>query len=289
MPELPEVETVARDLRREILNHAVRSVTTSGKKLRRSVDRAGLGRLIDLELRRVDRRGKYLLLRFAPPGTELGAAPAAAEQVLIGHLGMSGRLVVSEPGAPLLPHTHLRLGLDGDQGARELRYTDPRRFGLWRTYAGPELCSAPELAALGPDPLEPAFDVDYLHASLRRTQRPLKLALLDQGLVAGLGNIYVCEALFRAGLSPFARGVRTTRPQAARLHQAIVEVIGRALENRGTSFSDYVDGRGEAGQNQHALFVFQREQEHCRRCQTPIRRRVQSGRSTFYCPRCQVR
>jgi formamidopyrimidine-DNA glycosylase len=275
MPELPEVETIARDLRDGLVGRRVSTVATSGLKLRALLDDRTLAATVGLEVRSVERRGKYLLIAL---GGEAGVT-------LVGHLGMSGRLGLCESSLPVPPHTHLRFGLDQNQ--HELRYTDPRRFGLWRCYPSSLVPTCAELSVLGPDPLEPRFDPTYLHRELKATRRALKLALLDQGLVAGLGNIYVCEALYHARLSPFRRGEKVSRPQAARLHGAIVDVISRAIQNRGTTFSDYVDARGEAGQNQLTLAVFQRDGQGCHACGAAIRRRVQGARSTFFCPVCQ--
>jgi formamidopyrimidine-DNA glycosylase len=139
---------------------------------------------------------------------------------------------------------------------------------------------------LGVDPLEDAFTVDYLAAALAASKRDVKAFLMDQSRVAGLGNIYVCEALFRAGIAPKRRSDRLVK-KAAALHAAIVASLAEGIENRGTSFSDYVDADGQSGGNQHALWVYGREKAACRRCGAAVRRVVQAGRSTFYCPRCQ--
>lgn len=276
MPELPEVETVARSLRPHLLGRSVTGLWHSGLSLRAPLDDRALRGLRGLTFQAVDRVGKYLLFRFAQTPAPL----------LLGHLGMTGRLLVCPEGAPLAPHTHLRAALGQD---RELRYVDPRRFGVLRVVPPGE--TPEEIADLGPDPLGADFTVAYLREALRATRRPLKVALLDQRLVAGLGNIYVAEALFRAGLSPLRpappRGLSSAA--AARLHGAIQEVLRQGIERRGTTLSDggYVDAEGMEGDNLAALFVYGREGQGCRRCEGIIVRHVQAQRSSFYCPKCQ--
>ena len=272
MPELPEVEMVVRTLRPRLVGERITAVETSGLPLRRPVDRRRLERAaVGARVDGVRRVGKYWLI-------ELSNA-----HVLVGHLGMSGRLLFADAAAPRPPHTHvvfrLRRGL-------ELRYVDPRRFGVLRAYAAAEAAGSPELAVLGVDPLDAAFTAGWLAEALAGSRRDIKAFLMDQSRVAGLGNIYVCEALFRAGIAPTRRSDRLVR-RAAALHEAIVAVLAEGIANRGTSFSDYVDAEGQAGGNQRALWVYGRENEACRRCGAPVRRFVQAGRSTFFCRRCQ--
>jgi formamidopyrimidine-DNA glycosylase len=284
VPELPEVETIVRDLRPQLLGRTITTVWTSGLALRRPID-ATVARAVGGEVQAVRRLGKYLIVEIGGSGD---SGDAAAPVALLGHLGMTGRLTVTPVATPRPPHTHLCLGLSGGAAALELRYTDARRFGLWRCYPGAELAASAELAELGPDPLDgPGLDGPALRARLGGTRRALKVALLDQSVVAGLGNIYVCEALFAARVSPLRAGGTLSAPRAVRLAGAIREVLARGVQNRGTSFSDYVDGNGNRGGNQTALAVFQREGLPCPACQSPIRRVVQAARSTFYCPRCQ--
>jgi formamidopyrimidine-DNA glycosylase len=276
MPELPEVEMVVRTLRPRLVGERIRAVESSGLKLRRAIDLPELERAcVGARVEAVRRLGKYWLIDLKGP---------AGEWVLVGHLGMTGQLLFADARAVRAPHTHAIFHLSRD---RQLRYVDPRRFGALSVYPRGEAESAPELALLGVDPLAPAFTVDYLRQQLRRSHRDLKGFLMDQSRIAGLGNIYVCEALFRAGLSPRRRSDRVSAPRAAHLHAAIGEVLERAIANRGTSFSDYVDADGESGANQNELFVYGRAGEPCRRCGARIRRLTQGGRSTFYCPHCQ--
>jgi formamidopyrimidine-DNA glycosylase len=273
MPELPEVESVARSLRPRLVGRRVVAIEVSGLSLRRPIERERLERaLAGAKAEAVRRVGKYLLIDFS------------TGNVLLVHLGMSGRLLFARPGEARAPHTHAVFRLSG---GLELRYVDPRRFGVLRAYRAGELKRSPELSVLGIDPLAPDFSVAQLIAMLASARRDLKGFLLDQSRLAGLGNIYACEALFLAGLGPRRRTHRVGAAAAARLFGAIREVLEAGIRNRGTSFSDYVDAEGDKGSNQNALAVYGREGEPCRVCGRKIRRVVQGARSTFYCPGCQ--
>jgi formamidopyrimidine-DNA glycosylase len=275
MPELPEVETVRRSLEPALYEGTVVELATSGLPLRqRAVDAAGLERaLVGARFVAARRHGKYLLL------------DTDRRDTLVVHLGMAGRLLLGDADAPSPKHTHVRLALSS---GKALRFVDPRRFGTVRLYEGEALGRASELASLGPDPLAEGFAVEILAAGLSRTRRDLKTALLDQRLIAGLGNIYVSEALFEARLSPRRRAHTLRRAEITALHRAIVAVLRRGVRNRGTSFSDYVDADGRSGDNQRRLWVYGRTGEPCRRCGTRIRQFVQAARSTFHCPTCQA-
>ena len=284
MPELPEVETVARSLRPRLVGRTVLRVETSGKSLRRPIDAPALRRaVVGARIDAIDRVGKYLLLRLS------------RGHALIAHLGMSGQLLFV-PGARAgdrLAHTHVVFHLGSDDGGGDavggdqLRYVDPRRFGVLVPYADGDLARAPELSVLGPDPLSDAFTAAYFTAEARTSRRDVKQFLLDQRRVAGLGNIYVAEALHRAGISPRRRADTLGSARAQKLHAAIREILLRSVELRGTSLRDYVDADGKSGGNQHHLAVYGREGKPCPVCGTPIRRIVQGARSTFHCPRCQ--
>jgi formamidopyrimidine-DNA glycosylase len=278
MPELPEVETVARSLRPRLVGREVRAVETSGLALRRPIDKKALRKaLVGARVDSVERRGKYILVA--------ATSRTAGAQLVVAHLGMTGRFLFCDADAPLAPHTHARFLLD-ENGPRELRYVDPRRFGQIAVYPAATAARSDELSVLGVDPLEPAFTVEWLRAELDTSRRDLKSFLLDQGRIAGLGNIYVCEALHRARLHPERRADEVTADAARRLHAAIREVLETSIKNRGTTFSDYVDADGEFGSNQSALGVYGREGERCRalKCRGTIVRIVQAGRSTFFCP-----
>jgi len=292
MPELPEVETIARDLRASVLGARVTSVWWSGLGLRlgRRVDLAGLRAAAERRvLADVRRKGKYLLLDFSSPGTRATKARARAGRgqdvvrtdagVLI-HLGMAGRLRVQSADAPRANHTHVVFTLsDG----RQLRFVDPRRFG-W-VAVGTPVDARPELAGMGPDPLS-ELDAGELAARMRGVRAPLKAFLLDQKRIAGLGNIYVCEALHRARLHPSTPAGRAIK-RAPELVVAIRAALEQGLANRGTSLRDYVDASGERGENGRELRVYGQTGRPCPVCRTAVRRRVDSGRSTFFCPACQ--
>ncbi len=274
MPELPEVETIVRTLRPRLLGATIAAVWTSGKGLRlaRLIDRAALARLtVAARITAVRRRGKYILI-------DLDREEAG---ILI-HLGMSGRLRLQAGSEPRTPHTHVVWSLaSGD----ELRFVDPRRFG-W-VASSRDVDALPEVAGLGPDALA-ELDVSRLRALLAASRAPLKSFLLDQKRIAGLGNIYVCEALFRARLPP-RTPARRAAGRAAALLRAIQAALRVALANRGTSLRDFVDAEGRSGDNEAALLVYGRAGQPCRVCGASVRRSVDSGRSTFHCPRCQRR
>lgn len=275
MPELPEVETVVRTLRPRLLGRTIRSVWSSGKalRMRRTVGVKSLRELCTgARVAAVARRAKYILIRL-----ERRRRPAGAVVV---HLGMTGRLRVDTARAPRDKHTHVAFGLDGGV---ELRFVDARRFGC--VLAAPDSAPLPELADLGPDALtglEPAA----FAVALAKSKAPVKAFLLDQRRIAGLGNIYACEALFRARIHPRTPAHRV-RAHAARLAAAIHETLELGIANCGTSFRDFVDANGEAGTNLDELLVYGRAGKPCRVCGTAIRRSVDAGRSTFFCPRCQ--
>jgi formamidopyrimidine-DNA glycosylase len=273
VPELPEVEMVARTLRPRLVGRRIVGVETSGKPLRRPIDRARLRKIaVGATVESVSRTGKYLLVALS------------SQHTLVAHLGMSGRFVFAQPDVARPPHTHVVLALDD---GLELRYVDHRRFGILRAYATERVRQSAEIRILGMDPLEEAFTVEYLRARLRETKRDVKSFLLDQTRIAGVGNIYACEALFLAGIAPRRRTHTLGDARAAKLHGAILQVLRAGIANRGTSFSDYVDAEGTAGENQNTLHVYGREGEPCHVCGRPIRRLVQGARSTFYCAECQ--
>jgi formamidopyrimidine-DNA glycosylase len=273
VPELPEVETVARDLRAELVGRRFLSAWVSQPGVLRfpvaSVFTAALpGRGVES----VTRRGKYIFAR-------LGGG-----EDLVLHLGMTGHLSVVAPEAPPVKHTHLRAGLDD---GRELRFDDARRFG--RIMLGPRALLEERrlLPALGMEPLSQDFTVERLEVFLRATTRTVKAALLDQRGVAGMGNIYIDEACHLAGVRPTRRAHRLTRRERVALHAAIPAVLAKAVTNRGTTFDDYRDLWNAAGLNHEELQVYGRGGEPCLRCGATLRRTVAGGRTTVYCPRCQ--
>jgi formamidopyrimidine-DNA glycosylase len=270
MPELPEVETIRRGLQRELVGHRIDGVDWRKAKLRGGASPVPLARLEGQTVKAVRRHGKFLLWDLSGGG------------VLLAHLGMTGKLLFAEPGEARRPHTHLVLGLDDE---RELRFSDPRRFGLLKLY--PPKADVPDLAHYGIDALDPAFTPQALAALLKASSAPLKAFLLDQRKLAGVGNIYACEALWRAGLSPRRKAKTVPAAQVAALHAGILGALRDSLAAGGASFNDYVDAIGTEGSFMLEVAVFQRAGQPCPRCGTPVRRIVQSGRSTFYCPGCQ--
>jgi formamidopyrimidine-DNA glycosylase len=276
MPELPEVETIVRGLRPRLIGRRVTRLWSSGFPLRlaRPIPLAAVrSACLRRRITGVRRLGKYVLIDL-----EVEKAPAGVAV----HLGMSGRLRIHAASEPRAAHTHLVWGLDG---GHELRFVDPRLFGWVGAAAPPE--SLPELALLGPDPLT-HLDERELTARLRGVRAPIKAFLLDQRRIAGLGNIYVCEALYRSGIHPATPAGRLG-PRAGELLSGIRDALERGIANRGTSLRDYVDATGLPGDNQQALLVYGRAGEPCGRCGAAVKRRIDAGRSTFFCPRCQTR
>jgi formamidopyrimidine-DNA glycosylase len=219
-------------------------------------------------------RGKYILVELDDSG------------LLLLHLGMSGRITAGAAGVPPGPHDHVLLSLDD---GTVVRFNDPRRFGLLDYIARGQEGTHKLLAGLGPEPLEPGFDAFYLNRALAGKTTPIKLALLDQRIVAGLGNIYVCEALYRAGISPRRLAASVVGIRAERLADAIRAVLTEAIEAGGSSLRDYVQANGELGYFQHRWAVYGREGKPCPDCTCPegVLRITQAGRSTFYCGRQQ--
>ena len=281
MPELPEVETIRRGLNQQVVGRTISAVRVRQPKLRHVVDARALcdhvvGRTID----RVERRAKYLLFHLHPdPESSSGQA-----RVLLFHLGMSGRLRVGAPVSEDAKHDHLIFALGPKL---EMRFHDPRRFGTCLPATVADLPDHPCLRGLGAEPLSEAFTSDYLRAQATRSRKPVKNFLMDAAVVVGVGNIYASESLHLARLRP-TRPVDRLRPAHwARLHDAVRHVLQAAIDNHGTSFSDYVDSNGERGEFQNELLVYGREGEPCARDGHRIKRIVQAGRSSFYCPWCQ--
>ncbi len=272
MPELPEVETIRRALARHVVGRTVVRVEARPVQMRRRLDARRLVR--ELQGRTIGeprRRGKFLLIDLDPPGT------------LLLHLGMSGRLLLDGAAAPQHPHTHLVLALDG---GLELRLVDPRRFGLAQWLDPGDELTDPSLATLGPEPLDPRLPAD-LPCVLKSRRAPLKSLLLDQRLVAGVGNIYASEALWRAGIRPDRRGHRTALDRLELLAREVQAVLAEAIEEGGTTIRDFVTPSGDFGSFAVRLQVYGRADEPCPRCATPLRSSVVTGRTTVWCTRCQ--
>ncbi|HYM03769.1 MAG TPA: bifunctional DNA-formamidopyrimidine glycosylase/DNA-(apurinic or apyrimidinic site) lyase [Stellaceae bacterium] len=276
MPELPEVETVTRGLAMRLTGRRIVHLALNRADLRTKLP-LGLKQAAEGQrVARFARRAKYILMHLDGGG------------VLIAHLGMSGRMVLAEPGAASPPDRHDHVVFTFDDGA-VLRFNDARRFGLIDLTSESELERHPLLVHLGPEPLGNGFSGPVLSAALAGKATSIKAALLDQRIVAGLGNIYVCESLYWAGLSPRRRAGTVTGERADRLAAAIRQVLERAIAAGGSSLRDYVQASGELGYFQHHWAVYGKEGEPCPECDCGkgIRRIVQSGRSTFYCAKRQ--
>jgi formamidopyrimidine-DNA glycosylase len=275
MPELPEVETVRRDLETLVVGAVVvDAVATGARTVRRTSADALRAGVLGRRLVAARRRGKYLLVEL-----DTGSW-------LMVHLRMSGQLLVAaSPDAPLVPHTHVRLALDD---GRELRFVDPRTFGEVAVIDPAALATqAPDLAALGPEPLE--LDVAGLAAVLKPRRRQLKALLTDQRVIAGIGNIYADEIAHAAGVRHSRPGSTLTRGELTRLHAAVHAILPAAIAARGSTLSDaqYVDLGGLGGGYQEHHAVYDREGRPCLGCGRPVVRVAWGGRSTFFCRRCQ--
>ena len=272
MPELPEVETIRRSLELNLTGPRITSVSGRSIALRRPLD---VGRLQPLLIGRQfltpRRRGKFLLLDVEPPGS------------LLIHLGMTGRIQLVKASLPRRDHTHLVIHLND---GRQLRFVDPRRFGLvdWLDPGAEE--RDPSLAKLGVEPLDPSLN-KVLPPLFRSRRAPLKSLLLDQRLVAGIGNIYAAEALWRSGIHPRRSGNRTSLVRLRRLADAVRSVLGEAIERGGTTLRDFAGPDGEEGYFAVKLNVYGRQGEPCVKCGATIRAARIVGRTTAWCPKCQ--
>jgi formamidopyrimidine-DNA glycosylase len=280
VPELPEVETVRRRLLSCLPGLVVRDVRVNDPKvcdLDEDALRASIAGRRVLGLRR---RGKYLLVDLGP--VEEAAGRAASGRLLVVHLRMTGQLLFRpEPGAR---PARFVICLEP---ATELHFADVRRFGrLWSLDPGEEEAL---FAGMGPEPFSAAFSVVYLREALAGRRTPLKSFLLDQRRIAGIGNIYADEALFRARLHPLRAAGSVGPREALRLHAALLETLQLGIDHEGSSIESFIDPAGERGSFQEILNVYQRTAEPCRVCHTPVERLVVGGRSTHYCPRCQPR
>jgi formamidopyrimidine-DNA glycosylase len=267
MPELPEVETIVRTLRPGIISRRIEVVRLNRSDII-NPPRVELAKLLqNRTITSLARRGKKIVFQLD------------AEDRFFIHLGMTGRLTLENPDASLAPHTHLILSIN----RQELRFVDPRRFGgiFW---LGKE--KSPD-DGLGPEPLD--MTTDDLTPRLKKTRRAIKTALLDQKLIAGVGNIYADEALFIARINPRTLASRLSRDQVEQLTAAIKTVLIRAIEHRGSTLRDYRDANGNPGAFQKIHQVYDRESQPCLVCGTPIRRIVLGQRSTHFCPQCQVK
>ena len=281
MPELPEVETVVRGLRLTVLGRRILSVT-----LRKTdfiddpslIERHLPGRRIEA----VERYGKFMLLRLsAAQGEENSANGASAPAALLVHLGMTGHIASTAVAEPWEKHTHAGFALDD---GRELRYTDARRFGRL-AYLSEALLPA-ELEGFGADPLE--VTAEEFATRIRSRHSRIKALLLNQTVLRGVGNIYADESLWRAKIHPAKLGASINKKQAAVLHRALQAILKKAIVMRGSSIANFVDGEGKPGEYQQHHRAYGREGEKCYRCGAIIRRAIVAGRSSHFCPKCQI-
>lgn len=270
MPELPEVEIVRRGLAPHLTGRHLVSSTGSGLPLRFPLP--DLQPLYGRRLLAIDRRSKYLLLRFD------------GELTLVWHLGMTGQFHVLAAVAPPGPFEHMRLDFDGGVS---LRYRDVRRFGYAGLLRENELGRHPWFSSMGPEPLETSFDAAWLKQFCHGRRAPIKSLLMDARCVVGVGNIYASESLFRAGIHPARAAGKVSAARLAELVEAVKAVLAEAIEAGGSSIRDFVHADGKPGYFAHCFAVYGREGKPCPQCGSPIRRLVQSGRSSFYCPSCQ--
>ena len=280
MPELPEVETVRRGLSPAMEGRVIERLEVNRPDLRFPFPDRFKERVEGATITRMDRRAKFLV-------TELSTGEA-----LIMHLGMSGRYTVNDTRTADFHHdpgtnpAHDHVVFHLEDGAT-VTYNDPRRFGFMELWPIEDIEAYPRVKDLGPEPLSNQFNAAYLDEVFRGKTAPIKAALLDQNMIAGLGNIYVCEALFHAGISPRRKASSVIGQRNQRLAVAINQVISEAIAAGGSSISDFTSASGELGYFQKQFSVYDREGEPCRVCSTPVKRLVQSGRSTFYCSNCQ--
>jgi formamidopyrimidine-DNA glycosylase len=286
VPELPEVETIARGLHKRVAGDAIQSVWLGSKpQTMKSPPGEIAATLEHTRISQVRRMGKHIVFDLERNGLVQALLPAKGRRrpVILGptsqwivHLGMTGRMVVCEPAAEVVKHTHAIVTL---ASGRELRFVDPRRFGRL------SVASLGDFDAGGAEPLE--VKKENFLALFRGRKTPIKSALMNQKLLRGVGNIYADESLFRAGLRPRRRVSTITRAQLERLYLAVQEVLKEAIALGGSSISNYVDADGEEGFFQLQHRVYGREGEPCRVCKSPIKRVVIVGRSSHYCPHCQ--
>jgi len=281
MPELPEVETVARGLQKSVAGRRILSVRLG--KTDFIDDPAALEQhLPGRQIEKVERYGKFMLLRLSAVregGGDSGNGDAESASLLV-HLGMTGQLAPCAAAEPCAKHTHVWFELDD---GRELRYTDPRRFGRM-AYLTAELL-AEELTAFGAEPL--LVSAEEFASSIRSRKAHIKALLLNQGVLRGVGNIYADESLWRARIHPMRRGAELSKKQAQVLRRVLQDVLRKAIVARGSSISDFLDAEGEPGEYQRHHRVYGREGKRCFRCGAAIRRVIVAGRSSHFCPKCQ--
>ncbi|MCA0982511.1 DNA-formamidopyrimidine glycosylase [Halobacillus yeomjeoni] len=275
MPELPEVETVRKTLLNLVVNKTIEDVSIHwGNIIKKPKDPAAFTNLLQGQtIRDIDRKGKFMIFHMD-------------DVVMVSHLRMEGKFGVYDSSIEKERHTHVIFHFkDGS----ELRYNDVRKFGTMHVFKKGEEWAEKPLNQLGPDPFDPEFTIDYFYEKLQRTTRNMKSVLLDQSVVAGLGNIYVDEALHRAKVHPERTGKSLTKEEAALLRESSIEVIMEAVEQGGTTIRSYLNSQGEIGMFQQQLRVYGKQDSPCSTCSTSIIKIKVSGRGTHVCPTCQTK
>ena len=271
MPELPEVETTCRGILPHVVNRPLGLITIRDERLRYPVS-PSLESITGDTISTIRRRGKYLIFKLAENGH------------LLVHLGMSGSLRITSPGDPCRQHDHILIDLPPHH---QLRYHDPRRFGLFLHLPTTDPEKHPLIASLGPEPLSPDFHPQHLIKACRQRRTSIKAAIMNAKIVVGVGNIYASEALFRAGIRPRTAAHRVAQYRLTALTRHIRDVLTEAIEQGGTTLRDFIQSDGQPGYFRQHLFVYERGGEACRRCEAIIQHAVVAQRSTYWCPRCQ--
>ncbi len=269
MPELPEVETTLRGVAPYLVGRTIREITIRERRLRWPIPES-VDALAGCKVRAATRRAKYLLF-------DVGSGH------LLLHLGMSGSLRITEPSTEWRKHDHVGLRMSS---GKELRFHDPRRFGCVLFCEGDPM-EHKLMRDLGPEPLDDAFNVDYLAAQANGKRVAIKQFIMNAHMVVGVGNIYACESLFMAGIHPARAAGKVSKLRLQGLVDAIKEVLGHSIEMGGTTLRDFLREDGQPGYFKQSLRVYDREQEPCLKCEMAVKRIVQTGRSTFFCSRCQ--
>ena len=273
MPELPEVETIAADLRPHLVGRTILRCELRFPAIVRFPEPEEFrDAVVGMRIESLRRRGKYMLIGLG------------GDVLLVVHLGMTGQLRIVKPSTLIAPHTHAIFHLDDGS---ELRYRDPRRFGRLLLGTEIDLLAARALPKLGPEPIDPDFTPEALYRALNRRRAPLKAVLLDQSTLAGVGNIYADESLYGARIRPDRSASRLSKKSAARLHEALRASLVTAIRNRGSSVDTYRDAWGEMGNQQEVLAVYGRAGEPCMSCGRPLSSVRIAGRTTVFCRRCQ--
>ncbi|MDY0408645.1 DNA-formamidopyrimidine glycosylase [Virgibacillus soli] len=273
MPELPEVETIRQTLKRFVINKKIDKVSVYWPKIIKHPDDVEKFKhlLVGQTIYDIDRRGKFLLFQLD-------------DYTLVSHLRMEGKYHVYPKEDPVKKHTHVIFTFTNGE---ELRYNDVRKFGTMHLFTKGEEFKVKPLNQLGSDPFDKPFTVDYFYGRLQKTSRMIKAVLLDQTIVAGLGNIYVDETLFRAGIHPERRANTLTRIEADRIRQEAIATLEEAVKQGGTTIRSYVNSQGDMGMFQQKLFVYGQENKACQRCGHIIEKTKVAGRGTHICPHCQ--